>query len=137
MQCAGGYAQKHSAGLYSATPPKEVFQLPDLEDLQAAVNAKPVRSQTFQTVLQTSASQKYQLPHIVVWTWSPCGVPWRDECLACHVEVVNTEPEGKATVESFTVHHNRENLPFRGVIVGRLENGAPPSLAKTTADRGQ
>ena len=55
------------------------------------------------------------------------ALPWRDECLACQVEVVNTEPEGKATVESFTVHHNRENLPFRGVIVGRLENGAPPA----------
>ena len=47
--------------------------------------------------------------------------------MASQVEVVNTEPEGKATVESFTVHHNRENLPFRGVIVGRLENGAPPT----------
>jgi len=55
------------------------------------------------------------------------ALPWRDECLASQVEVVNTEPEGKATVESFTVHHNRENLPFRGVIVGRLENGAPPA----------
>ena len=73
-RCAGGYAQKHSAGLYSATPPKEVFQLPDLEDLQAAVNAKPVRAaKQVKTVLQTFTSQKHQLSHIIVWTWSPGG----------------------------------------------------------------
>lgn len=37
----GGYAQKHSAGLYSATPPRQAFQLPDLEKLQAGVDARP------------------------------------------------------------------------------------------------
>ena len=37
----GGYAQKHSAGLYSAQKPKQVFKLPDVEELQAKVNTKP------------------------------------------------------------------------------------------------
>ena len=37
----GGFATKHSAGLYSATAPKKPFQLPDLAKLQAEVDAVP------------------------------------------------------------------------------------------------
>jgi len=37
----GGIAQMHSAGVYSAQPPKKVFALPDLNALQAEVNATP------------------------------------------------------------------------------------------------
>jgi acetyl-CoA C-acetyltransferase len=38
----GGYAQKHSAGLYSCARPTKVFELPDLEELQGSVNDLPV-----------------------------------------------------------------------------------------------
>lgn len=34
----GGYAQKHSAGLYSCQQPQRAFELPDLEELQQSVN---------------------------------------------------------------------------------------------------
>ena len=34
----GGYAQKHSAGLYSCEQPLSAFELPDLEDIQGNVN---------------------------------------------------------------------------------------------------
>lgn len=37
----GGWGQAHSAGLYSAVPPKKVFKLPDLDALQARINALP------------------------------------------------------------------------------------------------
>ena len=36
----GGYAQKHSAGLYSCQPPQSLFELPDLEVLQGDVRSK-------------------------------------------------------------------------------------------------
>lgn len=76
----GGFATKHSAGLYSATAPKKPFQLPDLAKLQAEVDAVPATK-------------------------------------------IAEVPSGKATVESFTVHHNQANEPTKGVIIGRLENG--------------
>lgn len=84
----GGVGQEHSAGLYSAQPPKQLFKLPDVYKLQATVDAKPTAK-------------------------------------------VNFAPSGRATVEAFTVHHNPrqhgkdrgENMPTRGVIIGRLESG--------------
>lgn len=87
----GGYAQKHSASLFSATPPKKPFALPDLERIQAEVDAKPGHT-------------------------------------------VNPQPEGKATVESFTVHHNQNNQPTRGVIVGLLDKTGERFLANTDED---
>ena len=30
--------------------------------------------------------------------------------------------QGRGRVESFTVHHNRDSVPFRGVVIGRLED---------------
>lgn len=42
--------------------------------------------------------------------------------------------QGRARVESFTVHHNRDNLPFRGVIIGRLEGSGERFVANVGDD---
>merc|ERR1740129_433117 len=73
----GGYASKHSAGLYSASPPQRPFMLPALDRLQAEVNAMP--------------SAKF-----------------------------TDSPQAEAMVETFTVQHNKDNRPSRGVIFVRL-----------------
>ena len=49
----GGYAQKHSAGLYSCQQPQRLFELPDLEALQESVNVLAV--EPVQTAPQVSA----------------------------------------------------------------------------------
>jgi hypothetical protein len=35
--------------------------------------------------------------------------------------IISFGHQGRGRVESFTVHHNRDSVPFRGVVIGRLE----------------
>jgi acetyl-CoA C-acetyltransferase len=44
------------------------------------------------------------------------------------------EPAGRATVETYTVLHDREGAPVRGIVVGRLDDGRR-FLANTPDDR--
>ena len=50
-----------------------------------------------------------------------------------HPELVR-EPNGRGTVETYTVLHDRDGAPLRGLIIGRLEDGRR-FLANTPADR--
>jgi len=34
-----------------------------------------------------------------------------------------TDPQGRGSIETYTVLHGREGNPVRGIIVGRLEDG--------------
>lgn len=74
----GGYAQKHSAGLYSCQQPQRLFELPDLEELQESVNmlavepvqtAPEVSERVFLKGFQCSARRRT----ICVRTISFCG----------------------------------------------------------------
>lgn len=53
---------------------------------------------------------------------------------ASHPELV-LEPQGAATVETYTVMYDREGQPERGIVVGRLEDGRR-FIANTEADAG-
>jgi acetyl-CoA C-acetyltransferase len=50
-----------------------------------------------------------------------------------HPELVR-EPNGRGTVETYTVLHDRDGTPVRGVIIGRLADGRR-FLANTPSDR--
>jgi len=50
-----------------------------------------------------------------------------------HPELVR-EPQGTGTIETYTVLHDRDGAPVRGVIIGRLPDGRR-FLANTPADR--
>ncbi len=46
------------------------------------------------------------------------------------------EPSGAATVETYTVLHDREGAPMRGVVIGRLADGSR-FLSNTSGDRAE
>jgi acetyl-CoA C-acetyltransferase len=88
----GWYVTKHSAGIYSTTPPQRPWARPDCEAVQAAIDAAP------------------------------------------HPDLV-MQPSGRGTIETYTVVHDRDGSPVRGVLIGRLNDGRR-FLANTPADRG-
>ncbi|MCG8592342.1 MAG: acetyl-CoA acetyltransferase [Proteobacteria bacterium] len=60
--------------------------------------------------------------------------PRRDPLQRKPVRVFD-EAQGNATVESYTVHYDRDGAPVRGVVIGRLEDGRR-FLANTPEDSG-
>ncbi len=47
---------------------------------------------------------------------------------------LDAEPSGRATVETYTIGHDRDGSPSQGVIVGRLETSGARFLANTPPD---
>ena len=89
----GWFATKHSAGVYSARPPKGDWQRTDLSVDQREIDAMDTP-------------------------------PFADQ------------PEGEATVETYTVIFNREGEPEQGIVIGRLEGGTGARFfANTPPDR--
>ena len=87
----GWYLTKHSAGVYSTTPPSTPYAAVDGAAVQARVDADPRPS---------------------------------------FVEA----PNGRGTIETYTVLHDRDGSPIRGIVVGRLADG-PRFIANTPNDR--
>jgi len=87
----GWYVTKHSTGVYSAAPPRNVWRRTPPAADQATVDAEP------------------------------------------HPPLA-AEPDGDATVETYTVLFDREGVAERGVVVGRIADGAR-FIANTLADR--
>src|SRR5262249_61999960 len=67
----------------------------------------------------------------------PCarGAPARGRARldAAPAPPLEREPAGPASIETFTVLHDREGAPMRGLVVGRLDEGRP-FLAATPDD---
>jgi acetyl-CoA C-acetyltransferase len=51
-----------------------------------------------------------------------------------HPELV-LAPHGRGAIESYTVLHDREGHPTRGIVIGRLDDGRR-FIANTPDDRG-
>jgi acetyl-CoA C-acetyltransferase len=49
--------------------------------------------------------------------------------------VLTTCPQGRGTIESYTVIHDRDGTPVRGIVIGRLPDGRR-FIANTPDDRG-
>ena len=85
----------------------------------------------------------YLTKHSVgIYSAAPPPQPWRREAPADyqagldrmpHPELA-TAPHGRGVIETYTVLHDREGHPMRGIIIGRLEDGRR-FIANTPDDR--
>ena len=72
----------------------------------------------------------------------PGGGPWRREPAAGYqagldarpIPPLNSAPEGRARIETYTVMHGRGGGPELGVVIGRLEATGERFLANTPSD---
>jgi len=101
-----------------------------------------VRAQPGTTGLVTGLGW-YLTKHAVgIYSTTPPAPPWRREDPATYQADLDvmphprlaTEPRGRATIETYTVLHDRDGHPMRGIVIGRLADGAR-FLANTPADR--
>lgn len=77
-----------------------------------------------------------------VYSTDPGATPWRRRDPRAAQAVVDADPKpelveapsGPATVETYTVLHDRDGAPIRGVVIGRLPDGRR-FLADTPTDR--
>jgi acetyl-CoA C-acetyltransferase len=67
--------------------------------------------------------------------WRPRDfTPVQAELDAAPPPALVTEPRGRGTIETYTVVHDRDGTPRRGIVIGRLEDGRR-FLANTPEDR--
>jgi len=83
-----------------------------------------------------------------IYSRTPIAGPWRREDPAMYQTLIDEaprptleeNPEGRGSVETYTVTFARDGNPERGIVIGRLGDGtdpdAPRFLANTPADRG-
>jgi acetyl-CoA C-acetyltransferase len=79
---------------------------------------------------------------IGIYSAAPPACPWhREEPAAYQPELdamprptLTLSPRGHGTIETYTVLHDRDGVPIRGVVIGRLEDGQR-FLANTPDDR--
>lgn len=83
-----------------------------------------------------------------IYSTTPTAGPWRREDPATYQTLIDEaprptleeDPEGRGTVETYTVTFARDGSPERGIVIGRLGDGADPDaprfLANTPVDLG-
>ena len=77
-----------------------------------------------------------------IYSAAPPPRPWqREDPSASQAEIdrmphptVTTSPQGRGVIETYTVLHDRDGAPIKGLVIGRLENGQR-FLANTPDDR--
>jgi acetyl-CoA C-acetyltransferase len=77
-----------------------------------------------------------------IYSAAPPTRPWqREEPAAYQAELDATlhpalalSPQGRGTIETYTVLHDRDGAPIRGIVIGRLVDGQR-FLANTPDDR--